>query len=152
MDHDAMDIGWKCRNEREGSTLTHLSRQQTLILEALRAHRDGCESDPKNCCMRWLNAVGYRYTERVRELRKKGFEIIAVRIGQGHFHYFLGKETPEIESPPVVEKPPLLPTTVPGPVGSACVQTAVSNGNPQLFDVLRIGELSLEVPAHRHSS
>lgn len=112
-----------------------LSRQQSLIVDALKQHADGCESDPRGTCMRHLVKCGYRYTERVRELRKKGFPIIAVQIGRGHFHYLIDVS--------------LFRTDI---LTAAESLVTERTEDPQLFNVKRVGEASFEVPSGGRSS
>lgn len=49
--------------------------------------------------MRHIRQGGYRYTERIRELRVKlkpeGVDIIARQIGRGHFHYSIENIQPQ---------------------------------------------------------
>ncbi len=113
----------------------HLSRQQSLIVDALKQHTGGCEADPRGTCMRHLVKCGYRYTERVRELRKKGFPIVAVQIGRGHFHYLCDAPLSKIAFPQVVVS-----------------LVTERNEDPQLFNVRRVGEAAFEVPSKGRSS
>ena len=100
-----------------------LSPQQSLVLDALREHTEGCETSPGGCCMRWLNKCGYRYGERVHELRKKGYQIPIVQVGRGHWHYFLG------EGPVSQEAPSISPPKKVAPQAESALFTARRIGN-----------------------
>jgi len=79
--------------------------------------------------MRHMLVGGFRYTERVRECRKKGYPISVVQIGRGHFHYFLGVPNPPEEK--------AAPTSLSAPSPSA----------PELITARRVGNLVREEPS-----
>jgi len=111
-----------------------LSRQQALIMDALCQHVEGCETDRRGTCMRHMRVGGYRYTERVRELRAKlnpiGRDIVARQIGRGHFHYSIQAITPHPGAEVVSTTQPEVPKA----------------GQSELFKAHRVGNVMFEKP------